>query len=214
MQGKRKSVEVSARQFTGFGVPTPSGVNCQTIMASGIVFSSARHAGERTVFGPTWLNSSPRTQAWLRACPTVQRYVPIVAQQVGQKRGRLREQCLDRSRGGFSSKIHLLVNALGFPLQFILNGGERYDISQVESLLVHLHFDAFIADRGYDSDSRRELLTTKQVEAVIPSRRYRKQPRHYDRIRYRERNIVERFINRVKWYRWHRRIFTRYEKPA
>ena len=50
-----------------------------------------------------------------------------------------------------------------------------------------------------------------RIEVVIPSRRYRKQPRDDDRLRYRERNIVERFINRIKWYR---RIFTRYEKLA
>ena len=55
------------------------------------------------------------------------------------------------------------------------------------------------------------LLAAQQVEAVIPSRSYRKQPRDYDRLRYRERNIVERFINKIKWYR---RIFTRYEKLA
>ena len=36
------------------------------------------------------------------------------------------------------------------------------------------------------------------------------QPQDYDRLRYRKRNIVERFINRTEWYR---RIFTRYEKP-
>ena len=128
-----------------------------------------------------------------------------------QKRGRQNEQCLGRSRGGFSSKIHLLVDALGFPLQFILTGGERHDLSQAESLLAPFHFDAVIADKGYDSDPLRELLTAKQVEVVIPSRRYRKQPRDYDRLRYKERNIVERFINRIKWYR---RIFTRYEKLA
>ena len=45
------------------------------------------------------------------------------------------EQGLGRSRGGFSSKIHLLVDALGFPLRFILTGGERHDITQAESLL-------------------------------------------------------------------------------
>ena len=128
-----------------------------------------------------------------------------------QKRGHQREQCLGRSRGGFSSKIHLLVDALGFPLQFILTGGERHDLSQAESLLAPFHFDAVIADKGYDSDPLRELLTARQVEVVIPSRRYRKQPRDYDRLRYKERNIVERFINRIKWYR---RIFTRYEKLA
>ena len=56
-----------------------------------------------------------------------------------QKRGHQREQCLGRSRGGFSSKIHLLVDALGFPLQFILTGGERHDLSQAESLLAPFH---------------------------------------------------------------------------
>ena len=84
-------------------------------------------------------------------------------------------------------------------------------MSQAESLLAPFHFDAVIADKGYDSDPLRELLAAQQVEVVIPFRRYRKQPRAYDRIRYRERNIVERFINKIKWYR---RIFTRYDKLA
>ena len=128
-----------------------------------------------------------------------------------KKGGPQQEQCLGRSRGGFSSKIHLLVDALGLPLKFILTGGERHDMSQAESLLAPFHFDAVIADKGYDSDPLRELLAAQQVEVVIPFRRNRKQPRDYDRIRYRERNIVERFINRIKWYR---RIFTRYEKLA
>ncbi|MCY3902689.1 MAG: transposase [Caldilineaceae bacterium] len=114
-----------------------------------------------------------------------------------QKRGHQNEQCLERSRGGFSSKIHLLVDALGFLLQFILTGGERHDLSLAESLLAPFHFDAVIADKGYSSDPLRELLTAKQVEVVIPSRCYCKQPRGYDRLRYKERNIVERFINRI-----------------
>ncbi|MCY4082034.1 MAG: transposase [Caldilineaceae bacterium] len=68
-----------------------------------------------------------------------------------------------------------------------------------------------MADKGYSSDPLRELLTAKQVELVIPPRRYRKQPHDYDRLRYKERNIVERFINRIKWYR---SIFIRYENLA
>ena len=95
--------------------------------------------------------------------------------------------------------------------QFILTGAERHDLSQAESLLAPFHFDAVIADKGYSSDPLRELLAAKQVTVVIPSRRYRKQPHDYDRLRYRKRNIVERFINRIKRYR---RIFTRYEKLA
>ncbi|MXY92900.1 MAG: transposase [Caldilineaceae bacterium SB0664_bin_27] len=63
----------------------------------------------------------------------------------------------------------------------------------------------------YRHRERLDLLAAVQVEVVIPSRRYRKQSRVYDRIRYRERNIVERFINKIKWYR---RIFTCYDKLA
>ena len=106
---------------------------------------------------------------------------------------------------------HSCKVTLGFPLRFILTGGERHDITQAESLLAPFHFDAVIADKGYDSGSLRALLEAKQVEVVIPSRRDRKQQRDYDRLRYKERNNVERFINKIKWYR---RIFTRYEKLA
>ena len=52
----------------------------------------------------------------------------------GSKKGSQQEQCLGQSRGGFSSKIHLLVDALGFLLKFILTGGERHDISQAEAV--------------------------------------------------------------------------------
>ena len=58
-------------------------------------------------------------------------------------------------------------------------------MSQAESLLAPFHFDTVIADKGYDSDPLRDLLAAQQV--------------------------VERFINKIKWYR---RIFTRYEKRA
>ena len=84
-------------------------------------------------------------------------------------------------------------------------------MTQAESLLTPFDFEAVIADKGYDSDPLREQLAARQVKVVIPFRSYRKQPRDYDRIRYRERNIVERFINRIKWCR---RIFTRYDKLA
>jgi len=56
-----------------------------------------------------------------------------------------------------------------------------------------------------------DRLTAHQVEPVITSLRYRKQPRDYDRIYYRERNIFERLINKLKWCR---RNSTRYDKLA
>ena len=87
MRGKKDSVDVSLRQFTGFCAPVPSGVNFPTILASGTVSSSAAHAGKRTVFGPICSTSSPKTQTWQRSCPTALLYAPICAQQAGQKKG-------------------------------------------------------------------------------------------------------------------------------
>ena len=101
----------------------------------------------------------------------------------GSERGGQQEQCVGRSQGGFSRMINLFVDALGFPLKFILAGGQRHDMSQAESLRAPFHFDAVIADKGYDSDPLRDLLVAHQVEVVTVSRLYRKQPRDSDRNR-------------------------------
>ena len=53
------------------------------------------------------------------------------------------------------------------------------------------------------------MVIAKQAEAVIPPRRNRTAQRDYDKQLYKERNVIERFVNKVKWCR---RIFTRYEK--
>ena len=47
-------------------------------------------------------------------------------------------QALGRSRGGFSTKIHVSVDGLGNPLRFILTGGQQHDITQAEELLDEL----------------------------------------------------------------------------
>ena len=66
-----------------------------------------------------------------------------------------------------------------------------------------------LADKGYDSDGFRAAVAERGAEAVIPSSRSRSQAIPYDKHLYKERNLVERFINKIKQYR---RIATRYEK--
>ncbi len=66
-----------------------------------------------------------------------------------------------------------------------------------------------IADKGYDSDDLVKAIEGRGAVAVIPPRKNRKEPRAYDAFLYKLRNLVERFINRVKHCR---RIATRYEK--
>jgi transposase len=46
---------------------------------------------------------------------------------------------------------------------------------------------------------------------VIPPRANRTQQRDHDQHLYKERHLVECFINKLKWYR---RIFTRFDKLA
>jgi transposase len=69
--------------------------------------------------------------------------------------------------------------------------------------------EAFLADKGYDSDVIREELAKAQVEAVIPAKSNRKSPAPHDRERYRWRNLVERLFNKLKNWRW---VATRYHK--
>jgi transposase len=118
---------------------------------------------------------------------------------------------LGRSRGGFGTKLHIAVDGLGNPVEFILTGGQEADIKQGKALIEGHDADAVIADKGYDGDDFVEAIVATGAEAVIPPKKNRIFQREYDEVLYKERNLAERFINRIKQYR---RVATRYEKTA
>jgi transposase len=118
---------------------------------------------------------------------------------------------LGRSRGGFSTKVHVAVNGLGLPVELQLTPGQQADVTQAAALLEGHQPAAVIADKGYDSDALITTIQTKGAEAVIPPRNNRTEAREYDRHLYKDRNLVERFLNRIKRCR---RVATRYEKTA
>jgi transposase len=128
-----------------------------------------------------------------------------------KKNGGQAEQALGRSRGGFSTKIHVSVDALGNPLHFRLTGGQRHDITQAAGLVAELDFERLIADRSYDAQNFLRLILDTGAEVVIPPRQNRKESRDYDKHWHKERNLAECFINKIKHYR---RIFSRFEKLA
>jgi transposase len=103
------------------------------------------------------------------------------------------------------------VDALGNPVRFILTAGNVNDITQAEDLISGLSFDKLLADKGYDSDRFRATIAATGAEAVIPPTRSRSQTIPYDKHVYGDRNVVERFFNKIKHFR---RIATRYEKTA
>ncbi|MGB3615227.1 MAG: IS5 family transposase [Elainellaceae cyanobacterium] len=126
----------------------------------------------------------------------------------GRKRGHNKQE-LGRSRGGFSSKLHVSTDGLGSPLRFILTSGAAHDIKSAQRLIEGLEAEHVLGDKAYDADVFVDLIEQQGAKAVIPSRRNRKQPRECDRHQYKERHLVECFFSRIKQFR---RVFTRYDK--
>jgi transposase len=120
-------------------------------------------------------------------------------------------EALGRSKGGFSCKIHLAVDALGMPLKLILTGGQAADITQAIPLVEAIGATACLADKGYDADAFINHLTERGIKVVIPPKANRKEPRECDFWHYKERHVVECTFGKLKYYR---RIATRYDKKA
>ena len=122
------------------------------------------------------------------------------------------DQAIGRSRGGLSTKIHALVDALGNPTDFFLTGGEAHDLVGADHLLPTMQADTLIADKAFDADARvLEPLAAAGKTAVIPPRVNRSASRNYDRQLYAARHLIENFFAKVKQFR---AIATRYEKTA
>jgi len=105
----------------------------------------------------------------------------------------------------------VLVNGLGLPVELKLTPGQSADITEAEALLEGHEFEAAIGDKGFDSKKFIDYIENRGAQAVIPPRSNLKDQRAFDRHLYKERNLVERFINRIKLVR---RVATRYDKTA
>jgi transposase len=119
------------------------------------------------------------------------------------------DQALGRSRGGLTTKIHLLADALGRPLRFILTPGQAHDLTQAHALLDGQTTRQVIADRGYDSNAFRSLVADLGAKAVVPAKSSRITNIRHDAKAYRLRNRIERCFNKLKHFR---RIATRYDR--
>ena len=116
---------------------------------------------------------------------------------------------MGRSRGEFSTKVHVSVDALGNPLRFELTAGQVHDIIQSKSLIADYSCEYVIADKAYGSDDFHQIVVAGGAVPVIPPRSRRKILPEYDKHLYKERQLVECLINKIKHYR---RIFSRFDK--
>lgn len=132
-------------------------------------------------------------------------------------------EALGRSRGGFSTKVHVKAEGNGKPMVVLLSVGQRHDSKLFEPLIENgavkrpgrglpkIRPGCVVADEGYSYDSIRRYLNRRRIPAVIPLRSDQGWKPDFDRKTYRERNKVERLIGRLKQ---RRRVATRYEKRA
>ena len=121
-------------------------------------------------------------------------------------------EAIGRSKGGLSTKIHALVDALGNPLAFMLTPGQAHDLEGADTLLPQMAADTLLADKAFDADKRViEPLRAAGKTAVIPPKSNRKIQRDYDKEAYKARHLIENFFCKLKQFR---AIATRYDKTA
>jgi transposase len=117
---------------------------------------------------------------------------------------------MGRSRGGLTTKIHALVDALGRPIALKLTEGQAHDGRSADDMMASLtEGDILLADRAYDSDRLRQDMAARGAWANIRAMPHRKTPPAFCHWLYRQRNAVERFFNKIKHFR---AIATRYDK--
>jgi transposase len=93
----------------------------------------------------------------------------------------------------------------------MLMPGQAHDLTCAEPLIETVDPDALIGDKAFDADWFIATLTQRGIIPVIPPMPGRKVQRACDFALYCERNLVERFFNKLKHFR---AIATRYDKLA
>ncbi|WP_330230395.1 IS5 family transposase [Nocardia sp. NBC_00508] len=144
------------------------------------------------------------------------------------------DHAIGRSRGGLTTKAHLVVDGNGRGLSLLLTPGQAGDspmlalvldgivVPRLDSGAPRRTPEQVIADKAYASAANRSLLRRKRISIVIPERsdqianRKRRgsfggRPPELDRTAYERRNVIERAFNKTKQWR---AIATRYDKLA
>ena len=93
----------------------------------------------------------------------------------------------------------------------MLTPGQAHDLACAEPLIDSADPEALIGDKAYDADTLIDTLNRREITPVIPPKANRSTPRDCDFAIYCERNLVERFFNKLKYFR---AIATRYDKLA
>ena len=175
----------------------PRGAICPTSSGCGTRCSSASGGGHGKAFSSAFSRNC-------RSMPTSSMLIDgtivrLHQHGAGAKGGPV--QAIGRSRGGPSTKISVMVDALGNLVEFVLLPGQRHDLIGVAPLLDGVEFEALIADKAYDSNELRAQLQARGATVVIPPRSNRVDEIEYDSEMYKWRHLVENFFCKLKHFR-------------
>jgi transposase len=148
--------------------------------------------------------------------------------------GQPNEQAIGRSRGGLTTKAHMIVEGRGLPMAVLVTAGNVHDSTVFEQLMRAVRVprpgggrprttpQVLLADKAYSARRIRAYLRGRGIKACIPqpadqrANRRRKgsgggRPPAFDPVLYQRRNLIERCFNRLKQFR---AIATRFDKLA
>src|SRR5882724_133516 len=118
----------------------------------------------------------------------------------GRKRG-TQSQAIGRSKGGMTTKILALTDALGNLVRFVLLPGQRFDTVGVAPLIDGLSFDALLADKAFDSNAIIADLNERGTKIVISQHPRRTVPLLVDEEMYKWRHLIENFFCKLKEFK-------------
>jgi transposase len=141
-------------------------------------------------------------------------------------------EALGRSRGGLTTKVHLAADRRCRPVARVITSGQRHDSVAFNAVLAGVRIrrrgrgrartrpGRVLADKAYSNRTIRTTLRRRGIAATIPepadqqanrARRGKRggRPPSFDATLYKQRNVAERCINKLKQYR---AVATRYDK--
>ncbi len=133
------------------------------------------------------------------------------------------DHALGRSKGGFGTKLHVVVDSHGIPLAATVTPGQAHESMSLEMTLEAVRLPKvgrgrprtrpaqLAGDKGYSYGRIRRYLRRRGIKPVIPTRKDQKSNPKFDKAAYKRRNVIERCMG---WLKESRRVGTRHEKLA
>jgi transposase len=127
-------------------------------------------------------------------------------------------QSIGRSKGGLTTKIHMLAADERTSVEFILSAGQVHDAPQGRLLLETVGTQKYkhdfksvplLMDRAYEDDETGYVAQQLYFTPVVPPKKNRKKPWDYDKELYKQRSEIERLFRLIQGFR---RVFCRFDK--